>query len=315
MTNLLLYVVTVLIWGSTWFAIEFQLGVVAIEVSLAYRYLLAAALAFAWCFLRGESLRFNWYAHRYFLLLGCFLFGLNYLAAYSAQIYITSALNAIGFSAMLWMNIVNARVFMGTRIDIRTYVGAGLGIVGIVVLFWPEVQDVSWSDRVLVGASLSLTGAMIASIGNIVSQAAQRKNLPVMPSTAWGMLYGSLLNLGLAFGRDIPFTFDPSPGYVVSLLFLAIFGSVVAFGCYLTLLGRIGPERAGYAVVVFPIVALLLSAMFEGLELDTHIFVGVALALAGNFVILTKGRALKIKNKLGSNRNKPPVGKSRFDPV
>ena len=108
MTNLLLYVVTVLIWGSTWFAIEFQLGVVAIEVSLAYRYLLAAALAFAWCLLRGESLRFDWSAHRYFLLLGAFLFGFNYLAAYSAQIYITSALNAIGFSAMLWMNIVTS---------------------------------------------------------------------------------------------------------------------------------------------------------------------------------------------------------------
>ena len=292
-TNLLLYIVTVLIWGSTWLAIEFQLGVVSIEMSLAYRYLIAAALAFAWCVLRGQSLRFDWRAHGYFALLGCFLFGLNYIAAYAAQVYLTSAMNAVGFSAMLWMNIINARIFMRARIDARTYIGALLGIVGIIVLFWPAVQDVSWSDHVLIGASLSLTAAFLASLGNLVSQAAQRKELPVMPATAWGMLYGGLLNLGIAFGRGRPLTFDPSVDYVVSLLFLAVFGSVIAFGCYLTLLGRIGIERAGYAVVMVPIVALFLSAKFEGLVLETHIFVGVALALAGNFTILTKGRSQK----------------------
>ncbi len=290
MTNLILYVAAVLIWGSTWLAIEFQLGVVPIEVSLAYRFLIAAAIAFAWCALRGNSLRFDARAHGYFLLLGGLLFGLNYVVAYTAQIYIMSALNAIGFSTMLWMNIINARIFMGTRIDARTYAGAGLGIVGIIVLFWPEVRNVSWSDRVLIGACLSLTSALIASFGNMVSQAAQRRSLPVMPSTAWGMLYGGLLNAGLALVQGKPFNFDPSAGYVVSLLFLALFGSVIAFGCYLTLLGRIGAERAAYAVVVFPIVALFMSAMFEGLDLDAHIFIGVALALMGNVAILTKVR-------------------------
>ena len=293
MTNLFLYIVTVLIWGSTWLAIEFQLGVVAIELSLAYRYLIAALITFTWCLFRSQSLRFNWREHRYFVLLGCFLFGLNYLAAYAAQIYITSALNAIGFSAMVWMNIINARLFMSTHIEARTYVGALLGIAGVFILFWPEVQDVSLSDGVLIGASLSLTGAFVASIGNMVSQAAQRNSLPVMPTTAWGMLYGGLLNLGIAIGKGRSLTFDPSTGYVLSLLFLAVFGSVVAFGCYLTLLGRIGAERAGYVVVVIPIVALLLSALFEGLVLETHIFIGVALALAGNFVILMKGKTAR----------------------
>jgi len=290
MANLLLYTVAVLIWGSTWLAIEFQLGVVALEVSLAYRYLVAAAVAFAWCMLAGKSLRFGWRAHRYFLLMGAFMFGLNYIAAYSAQIYITSALNAIGFSAMVWMNIINARIFLGSRTDRMTYLGAALGICGIVVIYWPAVQDVSASDPIIIGACLSLTGAMLASFGNIISQSAQRQALPVMPSTAWGMLYGGLLNAAIALLLGKPFNFDPSPGYAVSLLFLAVFGSVVAFGCYLTLLGRIGADRAGYSMVMIPIVALVLSAMFEGLVLDAHILVGVALALAGNVAILTKGR-------------------------
>jgi drug/metabolite transporter (DMT)-like permease len=288
MINLLLYVVTVLIWGSTWYVIEFQLGTVAIEVSLAYRFLLAAALMFAWCGLRGKSLRFDWVTHRYFILMGFFLFGLNYLAAYSAQIYITSALNAIGFSAMLWMNIVNARMFLGRRIEPRTYAGAVLGIVGIIVLFWPEIQDVSWSDRIFIGAVISLTGAYLASMGNIVSHSAQQKKIPVMQSNAWGMLYGGLLNVVVALAQGKTFAFDSSPEYVMSLLFLAVFGSVIAFGCYLTLLGRIGVERAGYAVVMFPVVAVIVSALFEGLELDFHIYMGVVLALAGNVAILAR---------------------------
>lgn len=289
MTNLVLYIVTVLIWGSTWLAIEYQLGVVAIEVSLAYRYLIAAAVAFAWCGLRGQSLRFEWRAHRYFVPLGCFLFGLNYFAAYAAQIYIPSALNAIAFSAMVWMNIINARLFMGAQVAGRTYFGALLGIIGIFVVFWPQVQQVSWSDSVLIGAGLSLTGAFLASIGNMISAAAQRARLPVMPATAWSMLYGGLLNLGLALGQGSSLAFDPSAAYVSSLLFLAVFGSVVAFGCYLTLLGRIGADRAGYVVVVIPVVAILLSAQFEGLALDLNIFVGAALALGGNFAVLMKG--------------------------
>jgi drug/metabolite transporter (DMT)-like permease len=288
MTKLLLFLLAVVIWGSTWYAIEFQLGVVAAEVSLAYRYAIAAALAFAWCLARGQSLRFGWSAHRYFLLMGVFLFGLNYLAAYQAQIYITSALNAIGFSAMVWMNIINARIFFGTRVPSRTYVGAGLGLTGIVILFWPEVRDVSLSDGVLIGALFSISGALFASFGNIASQAAQHHRIPVMPANAWGMLYGALLNAGLAIAQDKPFNFDPSPGYVISLVFLAVFGSVIAFAAYLHLLGQIGMERVGYAAVMVPIVALVISALFEGLQLEAHIYVGVSLALIGNIFILAR---------------------------
>jgi len=220
--------------------------------------------------------------------MGVFLFGLNYLAAYQAQIYITSALNAIGFSAMVWMNIINARIFFGTRIPGRTYAGAGLGLAGIVILFWPMVEDLSWSDSVLIGALFSMTGALFASFGNIASQAAQHRKIPVMPANAWGMLYGTLLNASLAIAQDKPFNFDPSPGYVISLLFLAVFGSVIAFAAYLYLLGQIGMERVGYAAVMVPIVALVISALFEGLELETHIYIGVSLALFGNVFILLR---------------------------
>jgi drug/metabolite transporter (DMT)-like permease len=289
MLNLIMFFLTVLIWGATWYAIEFQLGVVDVEVSLAYRYALAAGLAFIWCAARRLPLGFGWEGHRYFILLGLFLFGLNYLSAYHAQVYISSALNAIGFSAMIWMNIVNARLFFGTFIAARTYIGAAMGLAGIVIIFWPEVEVLSWSDTIVIGACFSLLGALLASFGNIVSQAAQKRRLPVMQANAWGMFYGALLNGGLALILGRPVVFDYSVTYIGSLLFLAVFGSVVAFACYLTLLGRIGLERAGYAAVMVPVVALLLSAFLEGLQLTTHILVGMALAVGGNVFILARG--------------------------
>jgi len=288
MLNLFLFVTTVLIWGSTWYAIVFQIGVVDPGVSLTYRYAIAAALAFAWCLFRGDVLRFGWSEHRYFILLGIFLFGLNYLSAYHAQLYISSALNAIGFSAMIWMNIVNARLFFNSRVNISTFLGASMGMAGIIIIFWPEVENLSLSDAVLTGAFFSLLGALLASFGNMVSQAAQKRHIPVMQANAWGMFYGALLNGGLAAAQGKVFNFDPSASYVLSLLFLAVFGSVVAFACYLTLLGRIGLEKAGYAAVMVPVVALILSAMFEGLTLEAHILAGMAMAILGNVFILER---------------------------
>jgi drug/metabolite transporter (DMT)-like permease len=291
-SNLLLYALSVLIWGSTWFAIEFQLGVVPPAVSLFYRYVLATAVLFGWCLWRGLPLRFPWRAHRVFVLLGTLLFGLNYMAAYQAQFHISSALNAILFSMLLWVNIINARMMFGTAIEPRVYVGAGLGLIGLVVLFWPQIAASGWSGSVAVGAGFSLLGATIASFGNMASQWGQQQALPVVQSNAWGMLYGSLVMLLFALLRGDAFVFDSGVGYVVSLVYLAVFGSVVAFGTYLTLLGRIGAHRAGYVVVMFPIVALVLSATFEGLALTPGLLLGVGLALAGNVLILRRSPAI-----------------------
>jgi drug/metabolite transporter (DMT)-like permease len=291
MLNTLLFAGAVLIWGSTWFAIDKQLGVVDPAVSLAYRYAIAAALMFGWCLVRGLPLRFPWRAHAVFALLGLFLFALNYLAAYEAQFYISSALNAIGFSSMLWMNIVNARLLLGRRAGWPVYAGAGLGMVGILIIFLPEAQSLALDDRVLLGLALSLLGALLASFGNIASQAAQGLRLPVVQTNAWGMLYGAVCNAGLAFVMGKPFNFDTSADYLLSLLYLAVFGSVVAFSCYLTLLGRVGLERAGYAAVMIPMVALALSVALEGLEVGTHVLAGLTIALAGNVFVLARSGA------------------------
>ena len=288
MSNAFLYVVTILIWGSTWFAIEFQLGVVAPEASVAYRYLAAAVILFLWCKFKGLPVKFEVNSHKWFALMGLLMFSLNYILAYSAQIYITSALSAVAFTAMLWMNILNARVFFGIRVGARVYFGALFGIVGIGILFGPQVSNVSFSDGVFLGLVFAVTGAFMASLGNIASQAAQNRKLPVVQSNAWSMLYGGLFTTIFAVAQGKEFSFDPSAGYVISLAYLTIFGSVIAFGAYLTLLGRIGAHKAGYASVMFPVIALVFSALFEGLTLDFTILFGVTLVLAGNLLVLTR---------------------------
>ena len=209
MSNAILYTVTVLIWGSTFFAIEFQLGVVEPEVSIFYRYATASLILFGWSALLGRKLRFDLRAHVWFVLLGFFLFGINYILTYRAQIHVTSALCAIAFSMMLWMNIINSRVFFGVRAGRRVLFGAAIGIAGIVTLFAPQIQEFAFTDAVFFGSVLAVLGALSASFGNMVSQKAQKLNLPVVQSNAWGMFYGALLTGTVAATEGHSFSLPP----------------------------------------------------------------------------------------------------------
>lgn len=302
MNNLALYVITVLIWGSTWFAIEFQLGEVAPEVSIVYRYAIASALLFTWARLRGLKLRFGPQQHAWFVLLGLLLFCLNYVLAYRAQVHITSALTAIAFSAIVWMNIIGARIFFGVRAGARVLIGSALGIAGIVTLFAPQIGELTLSDTVFLGSLLAVLGALVASLGNMASQAAQKRKLPIIQSNAWGMFYGAVLTGLIALGQGHEFRFEWSADYMISLAYLSIFGSIVAFGAYLTLLGRIGAHRAGYAMVMFPVIALILSAAFEGLHINLSIVIGTLLVLSGNLFVLwtpVRGRRASVVSPAG----------------
>lgn len=290
MHHFVLFLVPVLIWGTTWFAINFQLGVVAPEVSVFYRHVIAALLLYLWALLRGMSLRFPWRSHRWFFLLGLTLCGFNYIFAYSAQEYIPSAMNAVLFATIVWINVFLARIFFGTPWEWHVLLGAALGMTGVVVLFWPELRDTSEQGTNLLGVAISLGGATVASMGNMVAHRAQIERLPVLQSNVWGMFYGALITGSWALITGKTFSFEFTREYVGSLFYLAAFGSVIAFGFYLRLLGAIGPTRAGYTSVVIPVVAVLVSLVLEGLKLNAYIVGGVVLVLGGNLVILAYRR-------------------------
>ena len=286
--NIFLYIMTVFIWGSTWLSITYQLGVVPIDVSIFYRFALASLLVFIWCFMKRQTLKFSWKTHLFFIAQGFFLFSMNYIASYEASRYIPSGLNAIGFSMVLVFNIINSAIFYRTSITLPIIVGAMSGMVGIMTIFWPSLSTLDLSSASLLGIFLSLLGGLLASFGNIISGRNQKKSISVTESNAYGMGYGALWMLGVIWFKGIPFQFDYSYPYVLSLLHLSVFGSVIAFGCYLTLLGRIGASKAAYTLVMTPVVALGVSTLFEDFVWESHIFMGLGLILLGNIIILAK---------------------------
>lgn len=290
MTHILFYSLTVLIWGSTWLAITFQLGRVDPALSIAYRFALAALMLFAWCMVRRLPMRFARTDHFYIALQGIFLFAVNYLLFYLAELQIASGLAAVVFSTIVVMNLVNGRLFLGTPIKARVLFGGVLGMFGLIMLFWPEMAATRYSVQVLTGLLLSFVATYLASIGNIISARNQRQKLPVVQTNAYGMAYGALCMALVAFIRQAPLEIDLSLSYLVSLAYLALFGSVIAFGCYLSLVGRIGPGKAAYATLLFPVVALALSTIWEGYQWTLTGVAGIVLILLGNSLALSRKR-------------------------
>lgn len=286
-----LYLSSVLIWGSTWFAIKFQLGVVAAEVSLVYRFAIAALLLLLFCLFTGRNLKYTPGQHGFIALQGLFLFSSNYLVFYWATSLLTSGIVALMFSTVILMNIVNAALFMGSRVRPRVVIGAGFGIAGIAAIFWAEVSGVGDNADTWRGLWMCLLATWFASIGNIISARNQKNKMPVIQTNAWGMAYGSLVMTIFAVFSGVPFNYDPTISYSLSLLYLAVFGSILAFGCYLTLVGRIGADKAAYVAVLFPVIALGLSTLFEDYQWSLRALIGFVLVLLGNYIVLTRSRA------------------------
>jgi len=292
MTNFLFYMITVLIWGSTWLGIKFQLGTVDPALSVCYRFALAAMILFVWSFARRLPLRFSRGEHFFMALQGVFLFAVNYLFFYLAELQIVSGLAAVVFSTIVVMNLINGRLFLGTPIEVKVLVGGALGMVGLVLLFWPDMAATDFSGPVFTGLLLSFAATYLASLGNILSVRNQRHKLPVVQTNAFGMAYGSACMALVVLAGGASITIDLTVAYLVSLVYLALFGSVIAFGCYLSLVGRIGAGRAAYATLLFPVVALGLSTFWEGYTWTLHGVCGIVLILSGNHLAMTRKKAL-----------------------
>jgi drug/metabolite transporter (DMT)-like permease len=290
MKNLFLYVLTVAIWGSTWYAITFQLNGIPTQVSVAYRFALATLLLFVWCWVRRLRLRFSVRDHLLLMLLGLTLFSINYVLFYEAEKHLVSGSVAIIFSLLVVFNILNGWLLFGSRPDRQVLAGAALGLLGIIIAFWQDLRTMNSGSQSFWGIMLSLAATLTASFGNLVSTRLQKRRIPVVPANAFGMLYGTIVLLAYAVLSGATFSFDTSASYIGSLAYLALFGSVIGFSSYLTLVGRIGADRAAYTSILFPIVALLFSAAFEHYNLTLLSALGIACILAGNGLVLLRKR-------------------------
>lgn len=282
--NLLLYLTTVLIWGTTWIAIKWQTGVVAPPVSIAFRFILASVVMLAIVRLMRRPMRPPRAAWPLLFGQGLALFCCNFLCFYYAEQIVPSGLVAVVFSTAPLFNAINGRVFMGRALQPSAVVGAVLGLVGILCLFAPQMAGHTGDRTLWLGLGITLVGTMCFSAGNLLSSRMQSMGLHPTVTNGWAMLIGAtILTLGsLAAG----FSFQPewTPRYLGALAYLAVPGSVIGFTTYLMLVGRIGPERAAYCTVLFPFVALAVSTVFEGYRWSLPAGVGLALVVFGNLV-------------------------------
>jgi drug/metabolite transporter (DMT)-like permease len=284
--NWILFLVPSAIWGTTWVIIKFQLSHVAPEVSVAYRFGAAALVLFAWCVARGHTLRYKIHTHFVFAAIGIFQYSLDYVFLYHGERYLTSGCVAVVFSSAVVWNIVGSWVFFTTRASPAMLAGAALGVLGVVLVFWPELTRALDATRTIIGVTLVSLAALTSAAANLGAQRLYVTGVGVLQSTAWSMLYGCVAVVLYCVTVGLTFDFDDSPRYVASLVYLAVVGSVVAFVAYLTLLTRIGASRVSYTAVVTPGIAMAVSTVFEGYRWNGLSLAGMGLVVAGNAMVL-----------------------------
>jgi drug/metabolite transporter (DMT)-like permease len=286
--NWQLFAVCVLTWGTTWYAITFQVGRMAPEVGVALRFAVAGAVILAACVVRRERLRFTRAQHLRLALQGSFLYGVSYLCVYHAELHVVSGLVAVGYSASPLVTGLGAHWLYGVRTSARFLLGGVLGLAGIAMIFWPEFGAVTAGRDMLLGTLFTVGAVLLSAIGSLAASRNRAHGLPFWPALGWGMLYGAAVAALFALAQGQSFVPPAAPSWWLSLLYLALAGSVLTFACFLTLQERIGPGPAGTIGVMTPLLALLVSMVFEDFRPMALTLAGAVLAVAGNVLMLRR---------------------------
>lgn len=286
--NSILFLIPTFIWGSTWYVIKFQIGDTDPLFSVGYRFALAAVILLVYGKIVRLNFSFSAKSHFFIALQGLCLFGINYWLVYMAEEHLTSGLVAVIFSGLIFMNVFLNAIILKAPVRRNVIAGGVVGIVGIFLIFKDELGAFSFSDTNFVAILMAFGSVMLASAGNILSAFNQRQKIPVIQTNAFGMLYGSVIvmTIGLVSGKNM--SFDMNFSYIASMLYLSIFGSIVAFTAYLNLLGKIGPDKSGYISLVMPVIALFISTFLEGYQWTAYGIIGLLLILGGIFLALQK---------------------------
>lgn len=287
-STVFLFIATLLCWGPTWYIIKFQIGIVDPMVSVFYRFFLASLLILFFCFIKKINLRFSLKEHFYIAILGILLFNINYVLFYLSTQYLISGFVALCFSSILFMNVINNLIFNQKAPKLMTIVGGSIGTIGLIIIFLDEILYFEFSSKTGFGIFLGVIATYFASLGNLVSAYTSKIKLNVIAVTGLGMLYGSLSLVIYLLSMGNQFTFDFNYSYILSLIYLSVFGSVFGFSLYLTLIKKIGSNDAAYVAIIMPLIALFVSTIFENLHWNMNLIIGALMIIFGNILILKK---------------------------
>ena len=288
MNNFLLFGITLFCWSPTWYVIKFQLGYVDPLVSVFYRFLAASILIFIYLLIKKKNLKFSINYHIWFLFFGACLYSINYVFFYLSNTYLISAFPAVVFSTVVIMNIVGETFYFKKKPSIRTFIGATIGMIGIIIIFNNEIFNFNLTNGTHIGLLLALLGTFSASTGNMIYQRNLNNNFPLIETLAYAMLYGSIITFLIIQIKGTQLLFEYSFSYIASLAYLSIVGSIFAFIFYLKLIEKVGPGRAGYVGAVMPVIALLISTIFENLEWQIDLIIGLPILIIGALLVINQ---------------------------
>ena len=243
---------------------------------------------FALAVYKKESFVFTRFQHVLMMLQGLFMFSLNFLLTYWASSMAPSALISLGFTALIFFNMIGARLFLKMPLEKKVIFGAIISFVGMGLITLNEIQDKNLEAYPLsfLGFFLSLVGTVSASAGNLISFKNRQLGLPIMANTAFGMLYGSLFTLVFCLAKGASFSIQVNPSFFISFFYLTVFGTVISFVSYLKLIQIVGPSKSAFTSVISPVIALVVSTTYENMEWTLLLGFGIVLCLIGNCVAL-----------------------------
>jgi len=296
-----LFAICVVVWGTSWHVITWQLPSGPPELGVAMRFGLAGLLVLGWCAWRGQAFGFGARGHGMFALQGVFMYSLSYVCVYHAETHVPSGLVAVGYSASPLINGLAARALWGVPVTRRFLVGGVLGIAGVALIFAPEFGRADLGSAVLLGTLFTVASVLLSSIGSLTASRNRSRGLPMWPALGWGMFYGALASVVVLLvgasggGRSIaPPSLLDDPAWWLALVYLAVAASVVTFAAFLTLQDRIGPGPSSAVGVAAPVVAITMSIAFENYQPGWETAVGMALAVLGNVWMLQPARGARV---------------------
>ena len=286
-------------WGLSWELLPYQTGAPGLPeatVPVFYRFLLAGGLFTTFILIRDAirrriSFAFSLSTWGLIALIGLTFFSLNYSLFYMGQRGLPPGLVALFFAFVVVTNLGVTTLFSGRWPRRSTTLAALAGFSGLTAVLWPSI----WADGgfdldlfTLGQATLCLLGTLTVSFGTMVQVVLNRRQVPVVTSTAFAMLFGTVYVGLYSWLRGYSFDISAVPGsFYGALAVLVLFSSIGAFSAYLKLVGLIGANRGAYVNLGTAVVALIISYVTgTGDSFTLAQFAGIGLILAGCFFIL-----------------------------
>lgn len=275
------------VWGSTWLVVKDQLATVPPGWSITWRFVIASLAMVVMARVRGDSLRLSAGGQKLAALVGLMQFCVNYQFFYPSERYVTSGVVAVLYALLMVPNALLSAVFLGTRMTGRFLAGSAVALLGIALLLLHEMLIAPQGSAVPLGVGLAGVAIVAASVANVAQAAPVARASAPVPFIAWSMIWGAGLDAVWAFATAGPPVIDPTVGYIGGVFYLAVIGSAFTFPLYFRLIRDMGAGKAAYTGVATPVVAMLLSTLFEGYRWSVLAATGCAIAILGLLIALS----------------------------